>query len=197
MTCAAAAVAFFAVVAGMGVVTDYDGLRGGFLPLGVSGLAFAASMVAWEYRRHELGSPQRLLVVGSVLVQVVLLSICAFFFAVEVGNAAGSHALRQTDGGLATVATFLGSVDLMIALPVGLAALAVATWRDRNAPRDVRALSTAAVAVFALAPILVGALPDSTERPIMVVWLAAIGTTWAALARGLGRTDPLRGSTAG
>lgn len=188
MLYAAAAVTLFAVVAAVGVVADYNGLRGGLLPWGVCGLASAASLIAWQYRRRALGSPRRLLVLGSILVQVVLLSMSAFFLAVAIGNAAGSHALRHTDGGLATVATLVGSIEVMVALPVGLVALAVAVWRDRNAPRVLRALPTAAVAVFALAPILVGALPDSTERPVMVVWLIAIGATWVALAGALGRT---------
>ena len=187
MLYAAAAVALFAVVAAIGVVAHYDGLRGGYLPWGVCGLAGAASIVAWQFRRRALGSPRRLLVLGSVLVQVVLMSMSAFFLAVAIGNAFGSHALRHTDGGLATVATLLGSIEIMIALPAGLVALAVAVWRDRDVPRDVRVLPTVAVVVFALAPVLVGALPDSTERPVMIVWLAAIGATWVALARALGR----------
>jgi len=182
--------ASFAVVAGLGVVVDYHGFRGGFLPWGVSGLAFAASMVAWQYRRRPLGAPRHVLVFGSILVQAVLLSIGAFCLAVAVGNAAGSHALRHTDGGPATVATLLGSVEIMVALPVGLLALAVATWRDRSATRGLRVLPTVSVVVFALAPVLVGALPDSTERPIMVLWLVAIAVTWAALACALGRTHP-------
>ena len=74
----------------------------------------------------------------------------------------------------------------MIALPVGLIAVAVAMWRDRGAPRELRVLPAVTVVVFALAPVLVGALPDSTERPIMVMWLAGIAVTWVALARALG-----------
>lgn len=190
MSYAAAAMTCFAVVAGLGVIVDYHGFRGGFLPWGVSGLAVAASMVAWQYRRRPLGAPRGILVFGSILVQAVLLSIGAFCLAVAIGNAAGSHALRHTDGGLASVATLLGSVEIMVALPVGLLAVAVAAWRDRSAARDIRVLPVVAVVVFALAPVLVGALPDSTERPIMVVWLLAIAATWVALARALGRTDP-------
>jgi hypothetical protein len=52
------------------------------------------------------------------------------------------------------------------------------------------------VVVFALAPVLVGARPDSTERPIMLVWLVVIAATWVALARALGRTDPAVAATA-
>ncbi|MCA1823873.1 MAG: hypothetical protein ABR520_13050 [Mycobacteriales bacterium] len=193
MVYAAAAVAIFAVVTVTGIVVSYNGLRGGFLPWGVCGLAVAASFIAWQYRRRPLGSPRRALVFGSVLVQVVLLSMGAFFLAVAAGNAVGSHALRHTDGGLASVATLLGSVEVMVLLPLGLVALAVAAWRDRSAPRELRILPTVAVVVFAMAPILVGALPDSTERPVMVVWVAAIAATWVALARGLGRTRSLIG----
>jgi hypothetical protein len=196
MRYAAAGVALFAMVAALGVIVDYHGFRGGFLPWGVSGLALAASIVAWQYRRRPLGSPRRILVLGSILVQAVLLSMGAFCLAVAVGNAVGSHALRHTDGGLATVATLLGSVEIMVALPMGQIALAVAVWRDRSAPRDLRVLPTVAVVVFALAPVLVGALPDSTERPIMVAWLVAIAATWVALARALGRTDPANPATA-
>ena len=196
MSYAAVAVALFAVVAALGVIVDYHGFRGGFLPWGVSGLAFAASLVAWQYRLRPVGSPRRVLVLGSILVQAVLVSMGGFCLAVAIANAAGSHALRHTDGGLATVATLLGSVEIMIALPVGLLALAVALWRDRSAPRDLRVLPTVAVVVFALAPVLVGALPDTTKRPIMLVWLVVIGTTWVAIARALGRTDPPIAATA-
>lgn len=197
MLFAAGTMVVFAVVAAMAVIFDYNGARGGFLPLGMCGLAFGASLVAWQYRRHAVGMPRRLLVLGSTLVQVVLLSMTAFFLAVAVGNAVGSHALRHTDGGLATVATLLGSIEIMIALPVGLVAVAVAMWRDPRAPRDLRVLPTVTVAVFALAPVLVGALPDSTERPIMVVWLAAIAATWVALARALGDRGVAASRTAG
>src|SRR5437763_7417647 len=69
MSYAAVAVAVFAVVAALGVIVDYHGFRGGFLPWGVSGLAFAASLVAWQYRRRPLGLPRRVLVLGSILVQ--------------------------------------------------------------------------------------------------------------------------------
>ena len=62
MLYAAAAVALFAVVAAVGVIADYDGFRGGFLPWGVSGLASAASFVGWQYRRLPLGSPRGVLV---------------------------------------------------------------------------------------------------------------------------------------
>jgi hypothetical protein len=182
---AMATIVCFAVVATLAVALDYNGARGGFLPLGLGGLAFGASLVAWQCRLAAVGSPRRLLVLGSLLVQGVLLSMTAFFLAVAAGNAVGSHALRHTDGGLADVATLLGSVEIMIALPVGLLALAVALGRDRTAPRPLRVLPAVAVVVFALAPVLVGTLPDTTEQPVMVGWLAAITATWIALARAL------------
>lgn len=196
MVYAATGMVTFAVLTVLGVAVGYNGLRGGFLPWGVCGLAFAASVIAWQYRRRAFGSPRRLLVVGSLLVQVVLLSMGTFFLAVAIGNAVGSHALRHTDGGLATVATLLGSIEIMIALPVGLVALAVAAWRDRSAPGDVRVLPTAAAVIFALAPVLVGALPDTTERPVMGVWALAMGGTWVALARALGRRVAVPASAA-
>ena len=186
MSYAAASMVVFAVVTVLGVAIGYDGLRGGYLPWGVCGLAFSASVIAWQYRRHTFGSPRRLLVLGSLLVQVVLLSMGVFFLAVAIGNAFGSHALRHTDSGLATVATLIGSIEIMILLPLGLLALAIAAGRDRAAPREMRVLPAATVVVFALAPILVGALPDSTERPVMAVWALAMAATWLALARALG-----------
>ena len=196
MVYAASAMVVFAVLTVLGIAIGYNGLRGGFLPWGVCGLALSASVIAWQYRRRDFGSPRRVLVVGSILVQFVLLSMSAFFLAVAVGNAVGSQALRHTDGGLATIATLIGSIEVMIVLPLGLLALAVVAWRDRGAPRDVRVLPAAALLVFALAPVLVGALPDTTEQPVMVGWAAAVAVTWVALARALGRTQAATSTTA-
>ena len=184
---AAAALVASALVAAVSVVIDYNGLRGGALPWGMTGLAASASVIVWEIRRRRIGQPSALLVVASLAVQAVLISMAAFFLSVAVLNVAHSGILRHTDGGAATVATLLGSVEIMVLLPLGLIGIAVAVWRDRQLRQLLRLLPVVILVVFAIGPILVGALPDSTERPVMIGWLAAVAGTWVALASELAR----------
>lgn len=187
MTYASVAIVASALATLAGIAFDYNGLRGGALPWGAAGLGAAVSFVAWEYRVRVSGRPRRLLVTGSVLVQAVLLSMAAFLLAVALGNLAGSRALRETDGGLATVATLLGSVEVMIVLPIGLLLLAVATALDRGSSRLVPALAVLAVVTYVVGPLLVGLLPDSTERVVMSAWLVLVAATWTAIAGNLSR----------
>jgi hypothetical protein len=194
MTYVSVAIVVAVAVTLAGIAWDYNGLRGGALPWGSAGLGAAVSFVAWEYRLRALGRPRRLLVAGSVLVQAVLVSMAAFLLAVALGNVVGSRALRDTDGGLATLATLLGSVEVMIVLPIGLLLLAIATALDRRTSRAAPVLAATAVVTYVAGPVLVGLLPDSTERVVMSAWLVLVAATWIAIAGNLGRLPV--GSTA-
>jgi hypothetical protein len=192
MAYASAAIVGFGAAALAGIAADYHGFRGGSLPWGVAGMASAISVVAWEYRFRAVTGPRRVLLAGSVLVQAVLVSMAVFMLAVAIGNAMGARALRRTDGGLATFATLIGSIEVMILLPVGLLALALATAGERRTHRGLAALAATALIGYVAGPVLVGVLPDSTERLVMSVWLVVVAATWIGIARALGRLPLVR-----
>lgn len=87
---------------------------------------------------------------------------------------------------VAAAGTFIGSVATLIALPLGLFLVAVASLREARLPGWARPLPLVATALLVAVPITIALVPEGRpEGQVAAVLSAASGAAWAAYVFGM------------
>ncbi len=170
------------VAGGVLVAATYESLREGPLPIVVAVDILLLAAILGVARTLRMGKPDALTRVGSSLAVAALAFAFLFFTAVVLLKGLTDRVPES----VAASATFVGSVATLIALPLGLVLVAVASLREARLPGWARPLPLVATALLVAVPVLIALAPEGRpEGQIAAVLSAASGAAWAAYAVGM------------
>ena len=167
------------VAAMTGLWNSDANLRNGAIPWAFGALAVGIGLILLGSYRCGIGRPARLVRWGSSLALVGLGVAAAFLFGTGILAVLDSGLLSAGDTLLSRLGTLVASVCTLLILPVGLLALSVAVLVDEELSRAARSLPLIGTLVFMAGPVLVGLLPDSQERTVLLMWTVLLGAVWA------------------
>ncbi len=171
------------VAGGVAVAVTYESLREGPLPIVVAADIVLLAAILAVARRLRMGQPDALARAGFALA-VAALAVAFWFFAAVVLL----EGLTDRVPEWATASgTFIASVATLIALPLGLVLVAVASLREARLPGWARPLPLVATSLFVAVPVFIALVPEGRqEGQVAAVLSAASGVAWAAYVVGMG-----------